>query len=85
MSSFAGSEVSNSEIARFFELEKRSCQGLFRKGQVRYQNATTMDGAEWANKVPLKGFSKVTPEIKEALDGWARDHPNVRPSPIMQH
>jgi hypothetical protein len=66
-SSLAGSEASNAEIAGFFELEKLSCQRLFRKGQVQYQNATTMD-AKWAGKAPLKGFSKVTTEVKEALD-----------------
>jgi hypothetical protein len=35
-SSFAGSEASNVEIAGLFDLEKRSCQRLFRKGQVCY-------------------------------------------------
>jgi hypothetical protein len=81
--SFAGTTATTSEIAGLLELNKRSCKRLFRKGEVRYQNAANAE-AKWAEKVPIKGFSKVTTEIKEALDQWIRDHPNVRPSPITR-
>jgi hypothetical protein len=43
-SSFAGSQVSKSQIASLFDLNKRSCKRLFKKGEARYENATTMDG-----------------------------------------
>ena len=82
-SSLANTGVTNNQIATVLELDKRTCRRLFKKGEVRFQNATTTD-AKWAEKVPLKGFSKVTSEIKEALDQWVCDHPNVRPSPITQ-
>jgi hypothetical protein len=80
---FAGSEATNTQTASLFKLDKRSCKRLFKKGEVQYENATTMDG-KWTKILPHKGFSKVTPEIKEALDQWVLDHPNVRPSPITQ-
>ena len=82
-SSLAGTGATNTKIATVLELNKRTCKRLFRKGEVRFQNAITTD-AKWADKVPLKGFSKVTSEIKEALDQWVRNHPNVRPSPITR-
>jgi hypothetical protein len=80
---FAGSQATNTQIASLFELDKRSCKCLFEKGKVRYENATTMDG-RWTKIFPHKDFSKVTPVIKETLNQWVRDHPNVRPSPITQ-
>jgi hypothetical protein len=62
-SSFAGSEVTKTQIASLFELNKRSCKRLFKKGEARYENATTMDG-KWTKILPHKGFTKVTPAVK---------------------
>ena len=82
-SSFASVDATHTQIAKVFDLEKQSCKRLFQKGEVRYLNAATAE-AKWAEKVKLKGFSKITPVIKEGLDHWIRGHPNVQPSPITQ-
>ena len=82
-SSFADCGATTTAIANMLELRKRSCKGLLKKGELRFQNATTAE-AKWADKVALKGYSKVTPGIKDALGQWICEHPNVRPSPITQ-
>ena len=81
--SLIGSGASVLETSRLLELDESRCRRLFSKGEVRVENAMNETG-KWSYTRPNKGYSKITTAIKEKLDIWIREHPNVRPSPITR-
>jgi hypothetical protein len=82
-SSLVGSGATYKETSRLLELDASSCRRLFNKGKIRFENATN-ETSKWSGSRRLKGYSKITSEIKAGLDVWIRQLPNVRPSPITR-
>jgi hypothetical protein len=82
-SSLAGSGATIVETSRILELDESRCRRLFSKGKTRVENAIK-ESAKWTGSRQRRSYSKISNEIKEKLDIWVREHPNVRPSPITR-
>jgi hypothetical protein len=81
--SLAGSGVTILETCRLLELDESRCRRLFSKGEIRVENAIN-ESAKWSGSRQRRGYSKITDAIKEKIDIWVREHPNVRPSPVTR-
>jgi hypothetical protein len=80
-SSLAGSGATILETSRLLELNESRCRRLFSKGKIRVDKAIN-ESAKWSGSRQRRHYSKIKNTLKERLDIWIREHPNVRPSPI---
>jgi hypothetical protein len=82
-SSLAGSVATILEMSRLLDLIESRCCRLFSQGAIRVENAIN-ESAKWSGSRQRRGNSKITNAIKEKIDIWVREHPNVCPSPITR-
>jgi hypothetical protein len=60
---------------------------FLRNGTAKWRLLTQGDNSNvsWLRVKPCKGFTKITPEIREKLNQWILDHPQVIQSPIRDN
>jgi hypothetical protein len=65
------------------EFDRTSCSQLLKKGKIHFDEVVN-ESAKWSERHTMKGYRKITNQVKEQLDIWIHQHPNVRPTLITR-